>query len=169
MPDDPRTRAARFGPFFWVLTEKLAPKEKQALIKGAELTKADTDAWQKLEPGVKKLETALRSVRIRKPSQVYQIVSAAAPEEVLLLLYRSELKPVQERLRSYFQKYLPLVQEIPPEEFAALDVKPGTPKYQKARDALVANRLDRRPPRVNPADAPPAPPPPEPAFARGRR
>ena len=100
--------------------------------KGGELSKADADAWQKLEPKVKKLETALRSARIRKPSQVYQIVSAAAAEEVLLLLYRSELKPVQERLRTYFQKYLPIALEITPEEFAALDGKPGTPKYQKS-------------------------------------
>ncbi len=168
LPDDPKTRAARLGPFLWVLAEKLTAKEKQAVVKAAELSKADADALQKLEPRVKKLETALRSARIRKPSQVYQIVSAAAPEEVLLLLYRSELKPVQERLRSYFQKYLPLAQEITPEEFAALDGKPGTPKYQKARDALVANRLDRRPPRVAPESASPPPPPPEQAFVRGR-
>ncbi len=168
LPDDPRTRSARLGPFFWVLTEKLAPKEKQALIKGAELEKAEADAWQKLEAPVKKLETALRSTRIRKPSQVYQIVSVAEPGEILLLLYRSEQKPVQERLRNYFQKYLPLVQEITPEEFAAIDAKPGTPKYQKARDALIANRLDRRPPRVT-ASAEAPPPPAETAFARGGR
>jgi tRNA nucleotidyltransferase (CCA-adding enzyme) len=156
MPDDPKTRAARLLPFYCVLMEKLSPKERQALAHGAELTKAELSSLQKLEPKVKKLEAALRSVRIKKPSQVYQIVSVAEPDEVLLLLYRSELKPVQERLRSYFQKYLPLALEIPPEEFAALDGKPGTPKYQKARDALVANRLDRRPPR-QPAEAAPAP------------
>jgi tRNA nucleotidyltransferase (CCA-adding enzyme) len=168
LPDDPKTRAARLGPFFWVLAEKLAPKEKQALVKGAELAKADADVWQKLDLKVKKLETSLRSPRIRKPSQVYHIVSAAAPEEVLLLLYRSEVKPVQERLRNYFQKYLPLALEITPEEFAALDAKPGTPKYQKARDALVANRLDRRPPRVAPEAVAPPSPAPEPVFVRGR-
>jgi tRNA nucleotidyltransferase (CCA-adding enzyme) len=170
LPDDPKTRSSRLGPFFWVLTEKLTAKEKQAVVKGAELSKAEADAWQKLDPKVKKLETALRSARIRKPSQVYQIVSAAAPEDVLLLLYRSEVKPVQERLRNYFQKYLPAALEISLEEFAALEGKPGTPKYQKARDALVANRLDRRPPRVAPEAAPPSPPPPAPeaAFVRGR-
>jgi tRNA nucleotidyltransferase/poly(A) polymerase len=167
LPDDPRTRAARLGPFLWVLAEKMTPKEKQALIKGAELTKADVALWQKLDPRVKKLETALRSARIRKPSQVYQIVSAASPDEILLLLYHSEVKPVQERLRSYFQKYLPLVQEIPPEDFAAIEGKPGTPKHEKARESLVANRLDRRPPRAPqaPFEAPP-PPPPEPVIVR---
>jgi tRNA nucleotidyltransferase (CCA-adding enzyme) len=151
LPDEPRTRAARLGPFLWVLTEKLTAKEKQALVKSLELSKADADAFQKLEARAKKLETALRSARIRKPSQVYQIVTPAAPDETLLVLYRSSLKPVQERLRSYFQRYLPAVQEITPEEFAAIEVKPGTPKYQKARDQFVANRLDRRPPK-KPAD-----------------
>jgi tRNA nucleotidyltransferase (CCA-adding enzyme) len=86
------------------------------------------DAWQKLEQRSKKLETALRSQRIRKASQVYHIVVNAAPDEVLFLLYHSALKPVQERLRNYFQKYLPAVQEILPEEWPAIEAKPGTPK-----------------------------------------
>lgn len=167
LPDGPNTRAARLDPFFAVLTEEFSPKDKQALMKGAELTKAEVDSWQKLEPKVKKLETALRSARIRKASQVYQIVSAAEAGEIMLLLYRSEVKQVQERLRNYFQKYLPLTLEITPEEFASIQAKPGTPKYQKAREALIAHRLDRRPPRVAP-EAPPPPPPPETAFARGR-
>ncbi len=176
LPDEARNRAARLGPFLWVLTEKLTGKEKQALLKTADLSKTDAAAFQKLEARAKKLETALRSARIRKPSQVYQIVNAAAPDEILLALYRSALKPVQERLRSYFQKYLPAVQEITPEEWATVEGKPGTPKYQKARDQFVTNRLDRRPPKkpaedeeeaVAPAPpAPPSPPPPEPVLAR---
>ena len=173
LPDDPETRAARLLPFLCVLTENLTPKEKQAVVHGADLSKAEIAAWQKLDAKVKKLETALRSPRIRKPSQVYQIVSTAEPEEVLLALYRSELKPVQERLRNYFQKYLPLALEIPPAEFAGIDSKPGTPKYQKAREALIASHLDRRPPRPAQevaAAAPPPPPEPAPlARVRGQR
>ena len=167
-PDDPKYRAGRLLPFFWVLAEKLSPKEKQALIQGVELSKAEAAGWQKIEAKVKKLESALRSPSVRKPSQVYQIVSAAEPDEILLLLYRSELKPVQERLRNYFQKYLPLALEIPPADFAALDAKPGTPKYEKARDALIANRLDRRPPRVEPEPAAAPPPPESQPVMRGR-
>ncbi len=172
LPDEAKNRAARLSPFLWVLSEKLAPREKQALFKIVDLSTADAAAYQKLETREKKLETALRSARIRKPSQVYQIVSAAEPDEILLALYRSPLKPVQERLRNYFQKYLPAVQEITPEEFAAVEGKPGTPKYQKAREQFVANRLDRRPPKRPPEEeeeqvAPP-PPPPEPMLARRR-
>jgi tRNA nucleotidyltransferase/poly(A) polymerase len=147
LPDDARSRAARLGPFLWALTEKFTPKEKQALIATTEMPKAQVDQWQKLEARAKKLETALRSARIRKASQVYHLVSPAAPDEVLFLLYHSPLKPVQERLRNYYQKYLPLIQEITPEEWAALESKPGTPRYHKAREEFIGIRLDRRPPR----------------------
>jgi tRNA nucleotidyltransferase/poly(A) polymerase len=147
LPDDARSRAARLGPFLWALTEKFTPKEKQALIATTEMPKAQLDQWQKLEARAKKLETALRSARIRKASQVYHLVSPAAPDEVLFLLYHSPLKPVQERLRNYYQKYLPLIQEITPEEWAALESKPGTPRYHKAREEFIGIRLDRRPPR----------------------
>jgi len=67
-----------------------------------------------LEARSKKLAAALRAPRIRKPSQVYQLISTAAPDQVMFLLYASPLKPVQDRLRAYFQKYLPAVEEITP-------------------------------------------------------
>ena len=152
LPDDARSRTARFGPFLWALTEKLTPQEKQALIAATDMPKGQVDQWQKLEARAKKLETALRSARIRKPSQVYHLISPAAPDEVLFLLYHSAFKPVQERLRNYYQKYLPAIQEITAEEWAAVEGKPGTPRQQKAREEFMANRLDRRPPR------PPEPP-----------
>ena len=169
LPDDTRSRAARLGPFLYVLTEKLTPRERQALPKAIEMPKPDVDAWLKMEARAKKLESALRSARLRKPSQVYHLVAGAPPDEVLFLLYHSALKPVQDRLRSHFQKYLPIVQEITPEEWAAVEGKPGTPKYAKAREDFVSNRLDRRPPR-KPPDEPATPPPaPEPAFVRRGR
>jgi hypothetical protein len=75
---------------------------------------------------------------------VYQIMNAAAPDEILFQLYHSTFKPVQERMRNYYQKYLPLLQEITPEEWATVEGKPGTPKYNKARDSFIAIRLDRK-------------------------
>jgi len=158
LPDDVRWRNARLGPVMYAITEKLTPKEEQALVKTCELAKSDVDRWQKLEARSKKLENALKSPRIRKPSQVYQVVGPAQPDEVIFLLYHSTQKPAQERLRNYFQKYLPLVQEIPPEEFAKIEGKPGTPKYNKAREDFIAVQLDKRPKK--PPELPPAPPPP---------
>ena len=168
LPEDARSRLGRWGPFVWVLTEKFGAKEKQALVKQCELPKPDVDAWQKLELRARKLETALRSARIRKPSHVYQIVNAAPADEVLFALYRSTLKPVQERLRNHFQKYLPTVQEITPEEWSSIG-KPGSPKYNKLRDELIAQRLDRRPPRPKPDVAPPVVVPVEPQVVRRGR
>ena len=169
LPDDAPSRAGRLGPFLYVLTEKFSPKEKQSLVKAMELGKPDVDSWQKLEARSKKLETALRSQRIRKASQVWQIVSGAPPDEVIFVLYHSALKPVQERLRNYFQKYVPLIQEITAEEWNTVEGKPGTPKYQKAREDFIANRLDRRVRKPAPPP-PPAPPPVVEAapFRRGR-
>ena len=157
LPDDMASRAARLGPFLYVLTEKLTVKERQALAKATELSKSDIAQWQKLEARSKKLEGALRSAGIRKASQVYHLVSAAAPDEVLFLLYHSALRPVQERLRNHFQKYLPAVQEITAEEWAQVEGTPGTPRYQKAKHDFITKRLDRRVPK--PAPAPPVPPP----------
>jgi tRNA nucleotidyltransferase/poly(A) polymerase len=159
LPDDSPSRAARLGPFLFAFAEKLAPKERSALIAGTAMPKPDVDLWQKLEARAKKLESALRAARVRKASQVYRIVSAARPDEVLFLLFHSALKPVQERLRNYYQKYLLTVQEITPEEWATVEGKPGTPRYAKARDAFVSNRLDRR---VRKPPAPEEPPPPAP-------
>ena len=168
LPDDPKTRAARQGPFFYVLTEKMNAKEKQALIKAIEMRKPEVDLWQKLEGRAKKLETALRSARIRKASQVYFLVAGAAADEVLFVMYHSGVKPVQERMRNYFQKYLPAIQEITPEEWAAVDAKAGS-KRTKAREEFMADRLDRRvrKPVVPPPPPPPPVEPPRSAMRRG--
>ena len=56
-----------------------------------------------------KASSALKSARIKKASHVYHIVTPARPDEVLFEPYHSTAKPVQERLKNYFQKYLPLV------------------------------------------------------------
>ena len=160
LPDDSPSRTARLGPFLYALAEKLAPKERQALAGATAMPKADVDLWQKLEARSTKLEQELRSARVRKASQVYKIVSTARPDEVLFLLYHSPLKPVQERLRNYYQKYLLTVAEITPEEWATLEGKPGSPKYNKAKAAFVAHRLDRRVPKPpSPEEPPPQPPP----------
>jgi tRNA nucleotidyltransferase (CCA-adding enzyme) len=167
--DEPRWRAARLAPFLSALTGKLSPKEQQALLAPMHLTRGELDHWKKLEARAKKVETALRSARVKKPSQIYRIVSAAAPDEVIFLLANSAYRPVQDRLRNHFQKYLPAVQEITPEEWASIQGTPGTPKHEKAREAFITARLDRRPKKLEPPPEPPAPPPvPESAVRRGR-
>ncbi|MGA2116704.1 MAG: hypothetical protein ABSH56_18345 [Bryobacteraceae bacterium] len=150
------SRAYRFGPFLYALGEALSPKERQSLIKHCALAESEGDVWTELDARAKKLETALRSSRISKPSQIYRIVNPAPADTILHLLYRSTAKPVQERLRAYFEDCLPTIQEISPAEWAELEGDPATPKYQKAREEFIAQRLDRRPPKPPEAAAGPA-------------
>jgi hypothetical protein len=130
------------------------------------MSKADIDQFQKIDARAKKLEAALRAPRVRKPSHVYHILAGAVPEDVLFVLYHSAVKPVQERIRNHFQKYLPTVQEITPEEWATIEPKPGTPKYAKAREEFISEVLNRKPKKVVEEELPPPPPDPEPVAGR---
>lgn len=134
--------------FLIVLTEKLSPKEKAELIRVFELSKSSADAVKSLEADAKKLESALKSARITKPSHVYDALRDATTDEVLLVLYQSAVRVVQDRIRAYYQKYLPLAQEITEEQVAATGVKPGTPKFEKAFQAMVTSHINARPKKV---------------------
>ena len=162
LPEAEGTRVEHLGPFLHALTEKLTPREKAELIRHTEMSRAEVDVWQKLEPRARKLESALKSARVRKPSQVYQILSKAPGDEVCFVLYRSTYKPVQERVRNYFQKYLPLAQEL-----SKTDLALAAARSEKARQELLAAHLDRR--VRKPAPVVPPPPPLEVAGPRRGR
>jgi tRNA nucleotidyltransferase (CCA-adding enzyme) len=130
------------------------------------MRKSDVDAWQKLAARAKKLEGALKSVRLKKPSQIYEVLSKTPADEILFLLYHSGVRLIQDRIRNYLQKYIPLSQEITDAEVEAKGVTPGTPKFQKLKAEMVDARLDGRTKK-------PPPPPVEPipvlsAMQRGR-
>jgi tRNA nucleotidyltransferase/poly(A) polymerase len=152
--------------FLGVLMEKLNAKERSALAKAAALTKADLNACQKLESGAKKLERELKSPKLQKPSQLYQVLSKAPGEMVLYLLVYSAQRLVQDRIRNYFQKYLPVSLEVTDEAVLATGVAAGSPKFQRVKEDMIRARLDARPKKPAPTPEP-APPPPMPSFARG--
>src|SRR5579884_2976023 len=154
-------RLQNLGLFLNVLTEKLNPKEKQALIKATAMPKEDVELWQKLEARAKKLESAVKSPKLRKPSQVYAVLHKAAGDEVLFLLVRSQQRVVQDRIRNYFEKYLPASLEVTDADVQAEGGIPGTPKFEKLRTQVIAKRLDARPRK------PPEPTPEELAAANG--
>ena len=147
------------GIFLFFLTEKLAPKEEAAFIKAMAMRKAELDLWQKLEARAKKLERELKSAKLKKPSQVYYALAKAPGDEILLLLIRSQLRIVQDRIKNYLQKYLPLAQGLTEEEVLAAGGVPGTPKYQKIKDELTTTKLNARPKKPVPEEAtePPKP------------
>jgi tRNA nucleotidyltransferase (CCA-adding enzyme) len=148
------------------LTAKLTPKERSGLFKAVEMPNAEIDQMRNLEPRARKLEQALKSARVKKPSHVYQALAGAPADEMVFLLGNSVQRVVQERIRNYLQKYLPTMQEVAPSEWQALEGQPGTPKYNRNRQAFLASRLDVRP-RKSPVPEPESTAPVE-ALARGR-
>ena len=71
-----------------------------------------------------------------------------------------------DRIKNYFQKYLPMALEVTDAEVLAATptLQPGTPKFTKAKDLMIAKKLDARPKKITPeeeaaAAAPPSAPP----------
>ncbi|HEU0140864.1 MAG TPA: hypothetical protein VFQ79_14170 [Bryobacteraceae bacterium] len=152
------------GLFLNILTEKLTPKEKSAMAGALKMEKPEIDAWQKLDARVKKLETALKSPRLQKPSLVYKALENVPGEEILFLYLRTGVRVVQDRIRNYLQRYLPTAQEVTEADVAApAGVETGSPKYAKFHQAAITARLDARPKKVSP------PPEPETQATAGAR
>jgi len=153
--------------FLEVLLEHLNAKERAAFVKAADLTKSEVGAWQKLPAAAKKLEKELKGAKLQKASQLYHLLFKAAGEQVLYLAVYSDQRIVHDRIRNYFQKYLPAALEVTNEMVEATGVTPGTPKFQKAKEEMIVQRLDARPKKVVVPPEPPPPPPPMSGFARG--
>src|ERR1035438_1818719 len=130
--------------FLSVLLENLNAKDRAALT-NAVLERAEVAAWQKLEGAAKKLERELKADKLKKASQLYQVLSKAPGEQVLWLMVYSAQRLVQDRVKNYFEKYLPLSQEITDEAVALTGVTPGTPKFHKAKEEMILKHLDARP------------------------
>ena len=143
--------------FLSVLLEKLSPHERADAIRNLDLPKGDLEELKTLPAQAKKLESTLKSQKIRRPSQVWLALEGASTDEVLMVLYQSAVRVVQDRIRAFYQKYLPQAQEITEAEVAATGARPGTPKFDKVWKSLIAQRLNSRPRKVV------APPEPEPA------
>lgn len=174
--------------FLNILLEKLNPRERADVLRAFDLSKSDAENLKRLDAQAKKLEASLKSARVTRPSHVYEALEGVAADEVLMVLYNSPHRVVQDRIRAYYQKYLAQAQEITEEQVAATGVKPGTPKFEKAYRAMIMAHLNARPRKVVPAEegavvpgapgtggVPPGPsgsppqPPPQLAAGRGLR
>src|SRR5207253_1583134 len=128
------------GLFLYILTEKFSPAEKTALVRSLGMEKEDVDKWQKIDARSKKMEKDLKSAKLQKPSHVYHVLSKAPLDQVLFLLLRSPERLVQDRIKNYLQKYLPASLEITERDVVAAGGQPGTAKYDKLREELIATR-----------------------------
>ena len=134
--------------FLHILTEKLGSRERTELLATFGLSKPEADQLKQLDAQAKKLEALLKSAKVTRPSHIYEAIHAASSDVVLMVLYSSAQRMVQDRIRTYYQKYLGQAQEITEEQIAATGLKPGTPKFHKALRDRVAAHLNARPKKI---------------------
>lgn len=134
--------------FLSVLTEKLSPKERAALVKALGMTAAESEAWRKLPVAARKLEAALKSPKLQRASLFYKTAIAAPGEQLLHLLMYSTQRLVVDRIRNFFQKHLPAAMEITDGLIEAEGLSPGTPAFEKRKSDRIGQRLDARPPKT---------------------
>lgn len=151
----------------FLLTQKLAPKERSGLVAATKMTAAESAPWQKIEARAKKLETALKSAKLSKASLVYQALKKAPGEDILLAYLSSNERIVQDRIRNFLTKYLGTAMEVSDAEVTEVSgFARGDAKFAKAKEERIAAHLDGR---VRKPVAPPEPPPPPEPAPGGRR
>jgi tRNA nucleotidyltransferase/poly(A) polymerase len=130
--------------FLFTLTEKLSPRERAEMVNRLGLAKEEVQSYQKLEPRNKKLEQTLKSARLNRASLVYQTLRETPGEQVLLLSMRSGIRLVTDRVKNHLQKYLVTAHEVSDKDPALAGLEPGTAKFRKAKEELIAAHLDGR-------------------------
>jgi tRNA nucleotidyltransferase (CCA-adding enzyme) len=151
------TMGNSYALFLFLLFEKLSSKERAQLIANASIPRTEVDAASRLEAKAAKVEKELASAKLPRPSALYAMLTKVPGELLLFLLMRSNQRLVIDRIKNYLQKYLPAAQEV--SEKDVVGAEPGTPKFAKLYQKLVASRLDARPKKVVVEEAPPPPPP----------
>jgi len=146
--------------FLALLFEKLSGKERNQMIAAVGLEKSVADAAQKLEARAAKFEKELAVAKINRPSTLYTLLSKVPVEVLIYSSMKSSQRIIVDRLKNYFQKYLPTAQEVTPADVIEQGGQPGTAKYDKIYKELIAARLDARPKKVVVEEPPPPPPPP---------
>jgi len=145
--------------FLCLLLEKLTSKERSEFAKALTLRKSEMDAALKLESKAAKLEKGLATAKLQRPSSLYNLLSKVPGEVLVYLLISSGHRLVLDRVKNYFQKYLPAAQEIKEKDVIEMGARPGTPKFAKLQQQMIAARLDARPKKVVVPEPPPLPPP----------
>jgi tRNA nucleotidyltransferase/poly(A) polymerase len=155
--------------FLTILLQKLSAKERADALKPFSLGKEEAEALKHLDAQAKKLEAALSVSGTAKPSAIYEAMSGATPDEILMVLQGTTHRSVPDRVQAYYEKYQPMAMEITEEQVAATCVKPGTPKFDKAYKTMVAAHLNARPKKPVEPETPPVVEVPAPVQAAAAR
>lgn len=156
--EDSGQRFDALSPFLYCLTRKLTAAEKKTLRTSAGMRASEAAGWLEIETRAKALQRAVASKQATPNSRLYPLLLAQDPALAVFLMAFSPFQHVRERLKTYFTRLWPLAQSFDDKEVEATGVKRDSPKFAAAREALLAIRLDKRPPKVEPAADAPTPP-----------
>ncbi len=127
-----------------LITEKLPPKERSGFAKRLEMGKQETEGWKRLEAAVRPLEKRLKAAKLQRPSLVWEALRGVPGEQILLVYVTTKDRLVHDRIRNYLTKYLLTAQEITDDDVVAAGYEPGTARFEKVRQEMIAARLDGR-------------------------
>lgn len=129
------SRAPSFSLFLHLLIRKLPSRDQQQLAQRLRLAAAEWNLAQKQVAEAKRLAKEVGGRPGGSPTKLYQLLSRATPDALLLLLTAYPQSKIQSRLKAYLTKYLPLRAHLPSKELQSLGVKPGSPRHQKILEA----------------------------------
>jgi len=133
------------GLFLHFLTEKMTPQERAGLAKNLKMTKDEVDLWKGLESRSRKLESALKSQKLHRSSEVYFRLRESQGDEILFLYLNSKERLVHDRIRSFFQKHIYVAQEVTDREVAmTTGLEPDHPAFGSVKHDMIVARLDGR-------------------------
>ncbi|MCH7979226.1 MAG: hypothetical protein IH935_09650, partial [Acidobacteria bacterium] len=120
--------------FFYLLTRKLPARDQTRLGKWLKLRKTETETWRRMEKNARRLAKQLGGKAAATPTKLFQLLTDAPTDQILLLQLLFPQKKIQARIKLYLKKYLRLRSRLPEQELQEMGVAPGTPRYQKILD-----------------------------------
>jgi hypothetical protein len=126
---------------FHALVSKLPSGEQNRLAKKILREGKLIKTALSLEREASQLAKLLIGPKTDKPSQIYTLLSSAAPALVLFLLVYDTRAAVQNRIKAFFTKYPAIRAELPRSELQALGLPPG-PKFDRVMDQVFIDQLD---------------------------
>ena len=135
-------RVQSFPLFLYLLTRMLPPRDQTQVAERLHLKRPERDTFRKLGENARRLAKELGGKTAGTPTKLYQLLSAAPPELILLVQAEYSQTTIQTRIRNYLRKYLPLRSKLPEKELQELGVAPETPRFRKILDSYFLALLE---------------------------
>jgi hypothetical protein len=125
-----------------LLTRKLPPSDRAQVARRLGLKPAEAQAFRNLPAEAARLAKELAGKSGAKPTKLYQLLSSTRPDLILLVLAEYPQATVQNRIRNYLRKFLPMRAKLPGKELEQLGVASGTPRFTKILEQFFYAMLE---------------------------